>query len=220
MISRRYVCVEDHAFASGPVFARPASVLHAIAAARSIGSGFRIAAVWRQFVSAAVVMPGVRLSARARLVNRNAREAAHIGENCALRGAIRLERAGRLELGQFVYVGDDTVISAASEVCIGDFTLLAHNVQIFDNDTHPTDAAGRRAHFMSLLGTPPAVEIRIESLPVRIGSGCWIGMNSLVMKGVEIGDETIVAAGSVVTKSLPARVLAAGNPAVPIKSIE
>jgi acetyltransferase-like isoleucine patch superfamily enzyme len=52
---------------------------------------------------------------------------------------------------------------------------------------------------------------------VKIGSNVWIGMNSLVLKGAVIGDNTIIAAGSTVTGEIPANCIAAGNPAIPIK---
>jgi len=51
----------------------------------------------------------------------------------------------------------------------------------------------------------------------KIGSSVWIGMNSLVLKGAVIGDNTIIAAGSTVTGEIPANCIAAGNPAIPIK---
>lgn len=59
----------------------------------------------------------------------------------------------------------------------------------------------------------------VKALPIRIGNNVWLTMNIVVLPGVEIGDNTIVGAGSVVSKSLPANVLAAGNPAKVIKGI-
>ena len=118
-----------------------------------------------------------------------------------------------MTLGKYVYVGDQTIISAGQSVTIGDSTLIAHGAQIFDNDSHPTDAAQRTAHFRKMVGHPTNLPIEIKSAPVEIGARCWIGMNALVMKGVTIGDEAIVAAGSVITRDVPARAIVAGNPA-------
>lgn len=60
----------------------------------------------------------------------------------------------------------------------------------------------------------------VISSPVKLGNDVWIGANSTVLKGVEIGNRTIVAAGSVVTKSFPSDVLVAGNPAKIVKYLE
>ncbi len=169
--------------------------------------------IWRQFSSNALVGNKVRLGAGARLINRHGREFTQIGDECVVRGILRIEAAGRLAIGKFVYVGDQTIISAGQSVTIGDSTLVGHGAQIFDNDSHPTDAAQRTAHFRKMLGHTTNMPIEIKSAPVDIGARCWIGMNTLIMKGVTIGDEAIVAAGSVVTHDVPAGAVAAGNPA-------
>jgi acetyltransferase-like isoleucine patch superfamily enzyme len=59
-----------------------------------------------------------------------------------------------------------------------------------------------------------------ESKPIVVKKGCWIGANVTILGGVEIGENAVVGAGSVVTKSVPSRVVAAGNPAKIIKSLE
>ncbi len=91
--------------------------------------------------------------------------------------------------------------------------LLAHGVQVFDNDTHPTGAAERQAHFRSILKIGPRRDFAIAARPVRIGSRCWLGFSSVVMKGVTIGDDAIVAAAAVVTSDVAAGSVVAGNPA-------
>ena len=72
-------------------------------------------------------------------------------------------------------------------------------MQIFDNDSHPIDARDRHADYLNLIEGRPRTHV-IPSAPVEIGEDCWIGINSIVLKGVKIGDRPIVAAGSVVTK--------------------
>ena len=64
-----------------------------------------------------------------------------------------------------------------------------------------------------------AIPLEIRSKPIVIGSRCWIGLGSAVMKGVTIGDDTVVAAQSVVTSDLPAGVVAAGNPAKVVREL-
>lgn len=127
---------------------------------------------------------------------------------------------GTLEIGRFCYVGDNVIVSAQDSVRIGDATLLAHGVQVFDNNSHPIAADRRELQFRRMMGVKDQTgPIQIDSAPVEIGRRCWIGMNSIVMKGVSIGDDTIVAAGSVVVTSLPAGVVAAGNPAKIIREL-
>ncbi len=93
-------------------------------------------------------------------------------------------------------------LCAAESVTIGDGVLVGANCTIIDSDFHPSDAAERRAD-------PKAG----KTAPVVIEDGVFIGMNSLVLKGVHLGKGSTVAAGSVVTHDVPAGALAGGNPA-------
>lgn len=210
----------DHAFASGPVFRRPEGVLDAVRGAGGLASGRRLLKVWQSFEERASLAGDVRLGLAARVINHAGRERLTIGRSAMIRGILRVERDGRLAIGDEVYVGDDVIISAAAEVAIGGSTFLAHGVQVFDNDTHPIGSIERRHHLDRIIGGRPYGPYIIPSAPVRIGTQCWIGMNSLIMKGVTIGDGSIVAAGSVVVKTIESGVIAAGNPARIIKRID
>jgi acetyltransferase-like isoleucine patch superfamily enzyme len=205
---------DDHAFANGAAFPEPANLLAACARARGLRAGLLLSAVWRQFRAGASLGDGVWLSLRARLINLSA-GAVRIGDRAVLRGTLRVEPGGALSIGRDVYVGDDVILSAGEGIDIGEGTLIAHGVQVFDNDTHPLDATERLRHFRMIRGLETG-RIRIATAPVRIGARAWIGLNCLIMKGVTIGDDTVVAAGSVVTRDLPAGVVAVGNPARPI----
>jgi maltose O-acetyltransferase len=94
------------------------------------------------------------------------------------------------------------MIVAKREVRVGADARLAFGVRVLDADLHDFDE-----------GTPERVE------PVRIGERVWLGANVLVLRGVTIGDDVVVAAGSVVIRDLPPRVLAVGTPAAPIREI-
>jgi acetyltransferase-like isoleucine patch superfamily enzyme len=95
-----------------------------------------------------------------------------------------------------------TVIASALRVEIGDNVMCGANTLINDTDWHTDDPR-----------TGP-------DAPVTISSGVWLGVNVTVMKGVTIGENTLVAAGSVVTKSLPANVIAGGVPAKVIRQLD
>lgn len=94
------------------------------------------------------------------------------------------------------------VIVAARSICIGEGTFIGADAMIFDNDFHAPEGDFRWG--------PPTPE---NPRPVRIGRGVFIGTRALVLKGVTIGDRAVVGAGAVVTKDVPARARAVGNPA-------
>jgi acetyltransferase-like isoleucine patch superfamily enzyme len=221
MSRRPYIDPRDHAFANGPVFARPTS----IEAARTLfdvpADGERLMALFEAFERGAEIGPGLRLGLAARLLTPNGERRVRIGRDCAIRGIIRCEGAGEAVIGEEVYIGDGVIVSARTSVEIGDGTLLAHGVQVFDNDTHPLDAEERARHFRAILKTAKGRkpdEFDIPTAPIRVGRRCWLGFSSAVMKGVSLGDEAILAAGAVVVSDIPARCTAAGNPARIVKS--
>ena len=210
----------DHAFVSGGVFPHPEGIEKAIKLTGNEDEGQLLLDVWRQFTSNGIVGEHVLLGLNARMLNDHPeQDRIRIGEHAVLRCLLRQESQGRIEIGDFVYIGDNSIIHSTTGITIGDETLIAHNVNILDNDTHPMDAEQRVAHFRQLLGLKPSKKFEITRSPVKIGKRCWIGLNTVITKGVEIGDETIISAGSVVTKSLPPRVLAGGVPAKPLSSL-
>jgi acetyltransferase-like isoleucine patch superfamily enzyme len=215
-----YLTPYDHAFASGPVFTRPASLAASRGTFDQAEDGELLWRVFEAFGTCADSGERLRLGLNARVVSKNAEKMVKIGSDCAIRGTIRCEPGGRVTIGDTVYVGDDVIISAQAHIAIGDVTLIAHGVHIFDNDSHPTDPAQREAHFKAILGVPSSGGYKVASRPVRIGRRCWIGFNSAIMKGVTIGDEAIVASNSVVIADVPPQTLVAGNPARPVKSFE
>jgi acetyltransferase-like isoleucine patch superfamily enzyme len=133
-----------------------------------------------------------------------------IGAPCTWDLGFSVVPKGELIIGNRVSINYRNIISVAKSVRIGDDTLIAGDVAIFDNISHPVSPAKRLAR------VPITAN---DAAPVVIGRNVWIGIGSIVMRGLSIGDNSIVAAGSVVTKSVPPNTLVAGNPAVPIKEI-
>lgn len=113
--------------------------------------------------------------------------------------------------GRNIHVGNDflanyhVTILDIREVNIGDSVMIGPNVLI-STVNHPLDAAGRRKH----LGV---------AKPVNIGNDVWIGGNAVILPGVSIGNNCIVAAGAVVTKNVPDNSLVAGVPARIIRQL-
>jgi maltose O-acetyltransferase len=103
-----------------------------------------------------------------------------------------------LNLGTKVFFNFNCVVLDVMPVTIGSNVLFGPAVQIY-TATHPLDAEQRRA-WLEL------------AKPVTIGSDVWVGGGAIICPGVTIGDRTVIGAGSVVTRSIPADVFAAGNP--------
>lgn len=115
-----------------------------------------------------------------------------------------------LRVGDSTYIGSRVSIAVAREVVIGKHCYLADNIIVRDNDGHPVDYLLRRKN-------EPVSKEAVAS--VRIGDDVWIGSGSLILKGVSIGDRSIIAAHSVVTKDVPQDTLVGGNPAKIIRSL-
>ena len=117
--------------------------------------------------------------------------------------------------GGNIRIGDNTGISntaivAGKEINIGKNVMIGGGCKIYDNDFHSIHLENR------LLSPDP--DVRCSS--VNIEDGVFIGAHSIILKGVTIGKESVIGAGSVVTRSIPEREIWAGNPAKFIKKIE
>ena len=124
---------------------------------------------------------------------------AEIGEGCWIEPPLHANWGGHfVHLGRNVYANFGLTLVDDTHIYIGDNCMFGPNVVI------------------ATAGHPVLPELRERGLqynmPVRIGRNCWIGAGALIMPGVTVGDNTVVGAGSVVTKDLPANVVAAGNP--------
>ena len=124
-------------------------------------------------------------------------------------------------------VGDFTLLNGAlimteDRIEIGSHCLISWNVGIADSDFHPLAPAQRLIDAQALApflkDRPPRP--KLKTVPVIIGNNVWIGMNATILKGVTIGENSVVAAGSVVTKSVPPNTVVAGNPAVAVKTLD
>ncbi|WP_226995337.1 DapH/DapD/GlmU-related protein [Candidatus Symbiothrix dinenymphae] len=102
-------------------------------------------------------------------------------------------------------------IGCFQNITIGDNCLFGANVLITDSDWHPIDPAKRQD-----LGDDYAAT---NKKPVKIGNNVFIGVNTIILKGTTIGDNSVIGAGSVVSGNIPANVIAAGNPCKVIKSL-
>ena len=176
------------------------------------------AVVWRRFRACATIPDDCRLGAMAWCTGKP--EQIRLGSRTICRGILLCDGGiGEIEIGDLVYIGDGAIISTRERIRIGARTLIAHGVQIFDNDSHPVDARERHEDYLALLAGRPRPHA-IGAAPVEIGEDCWLGVNSIVLKGVRIGARSVVAAGSVVTNDVDEDCVVAGNPARMVRSLK
>ena len=131
---------------------------------------------------------------------------AEIGEDCYIEPPLHANWGGKfVHLGSNVYANFNLTLVDDTHIYIGDRTKLGPNVVI------------------ATAGHPIVPELRMQGLqfnmPVHIGKNCWLGSGVLVMPGVTIGDNSVIGAGSVVTRDIPANVVAVGNPCKVLRPI-
>lgn len=144
-----------------------------------------------------------------------------IGKNCHIRGRLlTFPSGGNIKIGDYCYIGEGGNIWSACNIEIGNNVLIAHNVDIFDSNTHPIDPIERHEHFKTIITTGhPTQEVNWEEKPVKICNNAWIAAKSIILKGVTIGEAAIVSAGSIVTKDVKPYTIVGGNPAKKIGDV-
>ena len=127
-------------------------------------------------------------------------------------GSINVLNNATLTIGNESGMSGGT-IWATDSITIGDNVKIGANCTIIDGDIHSTDWRRRRDK------RPNPKRMEYKHKPIVIGNDVWLGANSIVLKGVTIGDRTVIGAGSVVSKDIPADCIAAGNPCVVVKNL-
>lgn len=167
---------------------------------------------WQVYLSGAKFGKNIRFYGRP-FIQKSNHGSLYIGDNCTFRSThtsnlIGINRPCIVSVhGQAVLnIGNNcgfsgTVIGCFSHITIGDGVRCGANTLITDSDWHLDDPRS---------STPR---------PIYIEKNVWLGVNVMVMKGVQIGENSVIGAGSVVTKNIPANVIAAGNPCKVIKQL-
>jgi len=129
-----------------------------------------------------------------------------IGEDTEIRPPLYVDYGAHLTVGARCFANFGLVALDVAAITIGDDVQIGPNVQLL-TPTHPVEPEPRRQKW-------EAAE------PIVIGDNVWLGGGVVVLPGVTIGENTVVGAGSVVTRDLPANVVAVGNPARVVRSLE
>lgn len=120
---------------------------------------------------------------------------------------IIVAKGGNIKIGSGVCMSGCTIYSMES-ITIGKNTDIGSGCKIIDNDFHPLPYSERH----------PVEQLdKLKKRPITIGEGCFIGTNSIILKGTTLGRNVVVGAGSVVSGTFPDNVIIAGNPAKVIK---
>ena len=131
---------------------------------------------------------------------------AEIGEGCYIEPPLHANWGGKqVHFGKNVYANFGLTLVDDTHIYVGDYTMFAPNVVV------------------ATAGHPILPELREKAyqynFSVHIGRNCWIGAGALIMPGVTIGDNTVIGAGSVVTRNIPSNCVAYGNPCRVIREI-
>lgn len=131
---------------------------------------------------------------------------AEFGENCYIEPPLHANFGGHhVHFGKNIYANFNLTLVDDTHIYVGDYTMIGPNVTI------------------ASAGHPILPELRQKGYQfnsaVHIGKNCWIGGGVIIVPGITIGDNTVVGAGSIVTKDLPANVVAVGNPCRVLREI-
>ncbi|MDT0345787.1 sugar O-acetyltransferase [Streptomyces litchfieldiae] len=160
--------------------------------------GLRGALLSERFNATSAADPEGRRAALAELLG-------ELGEGTEVRPPLRVDYGYRITIGPRTFVNFGAVFLDVARITIGADVQMGPHVQLL-TPTHPVEPEPRRAKW-------EAAE------PITIGDNVWLGGGVIVCPGVTIGENTVVGAGSVVTKNLPANVVAVGNPARVVRDL-
>lgn len=154
----------------------------------------------------------------------------NIGNNCVIKSAFLSNLVGLYSRTIIVtrtseatiLIGDNVGVSgvtiyARKKIVIGDNTCIGGNSKILDNDFHPIEVEERNSLLMSSNGGDSNL---IPAKEIKIGKNCFIGCNSIILKGTVLGDGCVVGAGAVVSGKFEDNCVIAGNPAKVVKKLE
>ena len=162
----------------------------------------------RQFGRLADVDPAVRVLGSASIINPTGeRSRIRIASGSCVKGQLLVfGHGGSIRVGKDCFIGELTHVWSAADITIGDRVLIAHGVEIHDSTAHSMDAEERHRHFRAILegGHPTDPPPGLCASKVVIEDDVWISFGCIILRGVRIGRGAVIAAGSIVTRDVPA----------------
>ena len=176
---------------------------------------------WHLYKNRITTAGPVIMNFGAGIIGNTKKEHVVLGKNVRLSGWLTMLENGKITIGDYTLIGNKAVIQAWKQVSIGSYCMISPDVWIQDNNSHSIYAQDR---LVDMLGSRDFNDVgtdmtKATSKPIKIGDHVWVGRRAVILKGVTIGDRSIVAAGSVVTHNVPPDTIVAGNPAVVVKKI-
>ncbi|MEV0725545.1 sugar O-acetyltransferase [Micromonospora purpureochromogenes] len=159
----------------------------------------RAAQLMERFNTTAATDPQGRLAALRELLG-------SLGEGSWIRPPFHCDYGWQIHVGPRCFVNFNAVFLDVARITIGADVQIGPNVQLL-TPTHPIEPGPRREKWEA-------------AKPITIGDNAWLGGGAIVLAGVTVAANTVVGAGAVVTKDLPPNVVAVGNPARPVRTLE
>lgn len=157
-------------------------------------------------------------STKVQLIDGAKRENVILKEGCWPLGDIAVQHTGVFIMHEHSKIAPTTQIKCVNRIEIGPYSRVAENTVICDNNNHPISPSYRKKMCLTPAGHQMRTWKYSDNAPIIIGENCWIGSHVRICKGVTIGDNSVIAACSVVTKDVPANCIVAGNPAKVVKT--
>lgn len=149
------------------------------------------------------------------------KENIRIGRYCDILGRIYAQGPdAQIEIGNYTTIRGDSVVRAVEKVTVGDHVIISNHVSICDNNNHPTDPQMRIKMTESGFYSELWSNTYSDHKPVVIENNVWIGEYATILKGVTIGEGSVVGCHAVVTKNVEPYTVVAGNPARKVKSLK
>lgn len=170
------------------------------------------------FSKIADIDSGATIAPSANIYNCQAKSDIKIGNKTIISGElVTFGHGGQIHIGDYSFVGGGTKIWSAKRITIGNRVLIAHNVNIHDQNSHPMDSKERHLDQIQIMEKGFQKTNNLNEKEIVIHDDVWIGFNATILKGVTIGRGAIIGACCVITKDVPEFAVVIGNPPAIVK---